>query len=341
MSVLEGATAAGAKPLDGPSGLVFIETSDKGKTVRVPTLKIGPANIVVRGKFLKMAVVQDEELIEGERVSDPALFVARMKEAGLKADIFTFVQPVSESEPRHSSYQFEWDNFAVVRITTYKEWWSQLSDAVQRAVKKAKKQGVEVREAELDDAFVEGIRLINNETPVRQGRSFWHYQQDFETVKAEHSTYPDRNIFIGAYLQGELIGFVRMVRVGRVAEIINILSMVQHYDKRPANALMAKAVEVCEREGLGQLVYCNYVYRDPNSSLTEFKRRNRFEQVNVPRYYIPLTLKGRLALKLKLHHGVKAMIPVSVLRRLAAARAWLLERVIVRGKSPRPTAVQS
>jgi len=340
MSVLEGANPAGAPPIGQQPGLVFVETSDKGKTVRVPTLRIGPANIVVRGGFYKTAVVQDEELIEGERVADPDLFLARMKEAGLKADVFTFTQPVFETEPKHR-YYFEWDNFAVVRVTSFKEWWSQLSDAVQRAVKKSKKLGVEIRETELDDAFVEGIRLINNETPVRQGRSFWHYQQEFDTVKAEQSTYPDRNIFIGAYLQGQLIGFVRIVKVGKVAEIINILSMVQHYDKRPANALMAKAVEVCEREGLTQLVYCNYVYRDPTSSLTEFKRRNRFEQVNVPRYYIPLTLKGRLVLMLKLHHGVKALIPLSVLRRLAAARAWFLEHVVVPLKSDKAREARS
>jgi len=44
-------------------------------------------------------------------------------------------------------------------------------------------------------------------------------------------------------------------------------------------------------------MYCNYIYNDPKSSLTEFKRRNGFEQVLLPRYYIPLTLKGKIALR--------------------------------------------
>src|SRR5205823_2613153 len=104
--------------------------------------------------------------------------------------------------------------------------------------------GVVVKEAEFDDAFVEGIRHINDETPVRQGRTFWHYQKDFETVKAENSTYADRNIFIGAYYENELIGYVRMTTAGSVAHVINILCKQQHYDKRPANALLAKAVEI-------------------------------------------------------------------------------------------------
>ena len=73
---------------------------------------------------------------------------------------------------------------------------------------------------------------------------------------------------------------------------------MKHFDKRPTNALIAKAVEICEQRGFAYLTYCNYVYNDPDSSLTEFKRRNGFEQVLVPRYYIPLTLQGRIALKL-------------------------------------------
>src|SRR5207249_9324012 len=128
----------------------------------------------------------------------------------------------------------------------------------------------------------------------------WHYQKDFQTVKAENSTYADRNIFIGAYYENELIGYVRMTSAGSIAHIVNILSKQRHYDKRPANALLAKAVEICEQRGFRCLVYCNYVYTDPNSSLTEFKRRNRFEPLLLPRYYIPLTIKGRIALKLQL-----------------------------------------
>jgi len=333
MSVFEGTGPAGAAPMEQePATLSFVETRVKGKTIKVPSVRVGAATIMVRGTFLRTAVVQDEELVEGDRIADPESALKRLKQSGLKADVFTFAQPLSDGSPRFR-YYFEWDNLAVAHVSSFKAWWSELSDAVQRAVKKAKKLGVVVMRADFDDVFVQGICGINNETPVRQGRSFWHYNKDFETVKAENATYPDRNIFIGAYYEDELIGFVRMVRVGKVAEIINILSQMRHYDKRPANALMAKAVEVCEEEGLEQLVYCNYVYRDPNSSLTEFKRRNRFEQVLVPRYYIPLTLKGRIAIALKLHHGVKALIPLTVLRKLAALRTRVLERVMAPSKS--------
>jgi hypothetical protein len=318
---VDSAREAGAK-------VGYVEIRVKGKTVRVPSASIGAATVIAPGKWLRIAALKDEELMEGERVPDPELFLSRLKDAGLKADIFTFAQKLPDVTPRHT-YYFEWDNLAVIPLTSFKDWWAQLSDPVQRAVKKAKRVGVVVKEMEFNDAFVEGIRGINNETPVRQGRAFWHYQKDFEAVKAENSTYEDRNIFIGAYLGDELIGFVRMVGVGDTAEIINILSKMQHYDKRPANALLAKAVEVCEQRGFVHLVYCNYVYRDPNSSLTEFKRRNRFEQVLVPRYYIPLTLRGRIALALRLHHGLKALLPLAVIRALVGLRSWLRDGIVV------------
>jgi hypothetical protein len=113
-----------------------------------------------------------------------------------------------------------------------------------------------------------------------------------------------------------------------VASTVQLLSKIKHYDKRPANAMIAKAVEVCEKAGVPYLMYCNYVYNDPNSSLTEFKRRNGFEQVLIPRYYIPLTQRGKIALQLGLHRGLVQRIPKPILTRLLKIRnAWYERKV--------------
>lgn len=223
----------------------------------------------------------------------------------------------------------EWDNLAVIPITTYSEWWEHRVEAsVRRAVRKAAKAGVVVKVAKFDDAFVRGIATINNETPIRQGRPFWHYQKSLDEVRSENSTYAERNTFLGAYYQDELIGFVRLTYADSVANIVQILSMIKHYDKRPANALIAKAVEVSEQMGMAHLMYYSYVYNDPRSSLTEFKRRNGFERILVPRYYIPLTLKGRLALRAGLHHGLARRIPKAMLARMLNVRSqWYARRL--------------
>jgi hypothetical protein len=323
MSVCERTDLRNAPPDDVESAATRpVTITVKGKAVTVPGVRIGERTIIASGRWLKIATVQDEELVEGESVPDPDQCISRLKAAKLRADILTFTQGPTNTVPCHE-YYYEWDNLAVIHITTFKDWWVRLTDPVQRAVKKAKRVGVVVKEVDFDDPLVEGIRQINDETPVRQGKIFWHYQKDFQTVKAENSTYADRNIFIGAYFGDELIGYVRITTAGSLAHIINILCKQQHYDKRPANALLAKAVEICEQRGFTHLVYCNYVYTDPNSSLTEFKRRNRFEPVLLPRYYLPMTLKGRIALKLQLHRGIKRMLPLAVLRALLRVRSWV------------------
>ena len=299
----------------------------KGKAVSVPSAQIGGRTIITTGKWLKLAAAQDEELIEGETVSDPQSFVSQIKSSGLHADIFSFAQKLTDTTPKYKYHQ-EWDNLAVIPITNFSEWWEKrVEPSVRRAVRKATKLGLVVKPAEFDDEFVRGIVDINNETPIRQGRSFWHFQKSFDDVKQENSTYPGRNAFLGAYYKNELVGFIRLIYVGREASIIQVLSKIKHYDKRPTNALIAKAVEICEQRAFTYLTYCNYVYNDPDSSLTEFKRRNGFEQVLVPRYYIPLTLKGEIALKMGVHHGLGRLIPKPLFKQLLRIRSsWYARR---------------
>ena len=299
-----------------------IENRIKGKSILVPSLRIEGRDVITDGNWLKTAVVHDEELLEDETLADPESFISQLKRGGLNADIFAFSQRLPHTTAKFS-FPVEWANFAVIPITTYSDWFkNRIESSVQRAIRKAAKNGIVVRQTELDDEFIQGIVNINNDTPIRQGRVFWHFQKSIEEVKHEHLTYAERNVFLGAYLEGELIGYMRMVRIDKVASVIQLLTMTKHYDKRPANALIAKAVELCEQKGMSHLMYCNYVYKDPKSSLTEFKKRSGFEQVLLPRYYIPLTLKGKIALKLGLHRGLAHQIPEPVIRLLLRIRGF-------------------
>src|SRR5262245_3461203 len=330
-SVQHGITpAAATAPVATPSS-DQATVQVRGKAVRTRSVDIDGRTVVVTGNRIRIAAVQDEDLVEGQAVTDPESFLSRLRATGLKADIFTFAQPLPDIAPRYS-YRLEWDNLAVIRITTFAEWWEKrVEPSVRRAVRKGAKTGVVAKVTELDDAFVQGIADIYNETPIRQGRAFWHYQKDLETVRRENSTYPERSVLIGAYVQGELIGFLRMILVGRVGSIIQILSKMKHFDKRPTNVMLAKAVEFAEQQGKSHLVYCSYVYNDPKSSLTEFKRRNGFEQVLVPRYYVPLTLRGAVALRLNLHRGVARLVPAPVLTQLLRLReVWNRRKLAVK-----------
>ncbi|MGA1999892.1 MAG: hypothetical protein ABSG52_07860 [Terriglobales bacterium] len=303
----------------------LVQIPAQGKMISVPSVCVNGRTVIATGKWIRMAAVMDEELIEGDSVSDPELFVSQLKRSDLQADVFTFAQKVPDSVPKYK-YHLEWDNAAVIPITSFSEWLEKRAEySARKAIKRAKKLGVEVRLSKFDDTFVEGICRIYNDSPVRQGTAFWHYNKDFESVKRENSTYLDRSTFVGAYYKDELIGFIKWVNVGPIASMLQIISQKKHFDKKPTNALIAKAVEICETMGMSHLVYGRYIYKDQNS-LTEFKRHNGFEQLLLPKYYIPLTTKGKIALKLHLHHPVADWIPqplLAPLRRIRRLRTQL------------------
>jgi len=278
-----------ARAISPAPGIRTTEIRVRGKVVLVPSAQVLGRTVITTGKWPKVASVQDERLAEREFSIGAASFIEALKQTGLKADIFTFAQKLPDIVPRHSFY-LEWDNLAVIPITTFSDWWERrVHSAKRNAVRKSAKIGMMVKQTELTDDLMTGIVKINNETPVRQGKPFWHFNKSFDEVKAENSTYPDRTICLGAYYQDELIGVVRMICAGRIAHIALFLSMTKHHDKRTANAMIAKAVEACARAGMSHLVFGQYVYNDVESSLTAFKRHNGFDQVLIPRYFIPLT----------------------------------------------------
>lgn len=251
-----------------------------------------------------------------------------LRASGRTADLFTFLQALPESEPKFP-YAFEMDNFAALRVTTYDEWLRGLSGRIRTQTRQAERRGVEVREIPFDDAAAHGIWEIYNETPVRQGRRFPHYGKDLETVRRMSATFPEHSIFIGAFFEGRLIGFIKLVanRARTQAGLMHILSMAAHRDKAPTNALVAAAVRACADRGISYLAYCSYAYGNKgDSSLSEFKRRNGFRRADVPRYYIPLTRWGATAYRLGLHHGWKDRLPESVAARLRDVRAAWFRR---------------
>ena len=278
--------------------------------------------MVANGRWLRIAHVRDEEVAENAAIDDPTSFLARLGESKLRVDIFAFRQKLLDDIQR-LNFPVYWDNLAVIPITSYSDWWEKrLSQDGRRNVRRAEKRGVRIEIVRFDDNLVRRIKSIYDETPVRQGRRFWHYGKTLEQIRAENGTYLERSEFLAAYLGEEMIGFIKLIYVDGAASISQILSKNAHYDKRPANALIARAVELCEARRKSHLVYCNYDYgKANNSSLTEFKRRGGFEKLSVPRYYVPLTKRGVVAVRLNLHRGVRELLPAGIVVPLLKLRA--------------------
>jgi hypothetical protein len=276
--------------------------------------------LTLEGRYPRIARVEDEWY---EDLPDPERAAAQLAEIGPGGpDILTFWQRLPDVEPRYP-YHCEWEELAVLPIESYDDWWNtRIKSRVRTQVRKCAKAGVVIRESEYDDAFVNGMTAIFNESPVRQGRRFWHYGKDRETVRSQFSRYLFRERLIGAYLGEEMIAFMMLANAGPFALTGQIIASLKHRDKAPNNALVAKAVEICAEAGVPHLVY--FFWGD--DSLAEFKRRCGFEPVQVPRYFVTLSPLGRLALATGAHRGWKTMIPAETRGRLKAIRRRWHER---------------
>lgn len=258
--------------------------------------------ISIKGRFFRTASVRDEPY---ECVNEPHGLVARLKTEGVRADLFTFTQEMTEALPKYRFHR-EDDQIAVLPITTYEHWFDEeIGFRPRNKLRKAFKAGVELRPLVLDDNSIRGIMGIYNESPLVQGRPSWHYGKDFETMKQMLGTFPDRSEFVGAFYREEMIGFIKLVRGGNVAGLMHILSKVAHRDKAPTNALVSKAVEICAAHRLTYLHYGIWSRR----GLGDFKISHAFTCLNVPRYFVPLNFKGKLLLKLGLHRSLRNYLP--------------------------------
>jgi hypothetical protein len=299
----------------------IFEIRVKGKPVRVPSVCLDDRRVISEGKWWKLGSVHDEEWLADESVSNPERFLAELKRSGLKVDIFTFSQKIPDNQARYS-YKMEWDNAAAIPLQSFSGWWGKLPQVTRKNVRRSAKRGVTVREVPFDDSLVHSIVAIYNETLIKQGIPFAHHGKDFETVKKELSSMLDRSEFLGAFCDNEMIGFIKVVYMRGVAAILHIVSMDQHYDKRPANALITRLIEVCEQKKMTHVLYGKYSYGNKtNSPLAEFKHRMGFEEMLFPRYFVPLTLKGSLVLRLGLHRGLIGSLPSWLIPFLIRSRA--------------------
>jgi len=303
-----------------------VEITLAGKNHMVPAVEVEGRTVIAKGGRIKTAAILEENVTEGELVKDPDRFAAALKQSGLKADVLTFFQRPPDASPKFK-HHFEWDNYAAVDTSNFDAWWEKLPQEARKNTRRAAKRGVIVKSVPYDDTLAHGIHKLCNESPVRQGRPFWHYGKDFETVKREHGTYLERSEFIGAYFEDELIGFIKYVYVDRIAFLLHILAFNAHYDKRPMNALITKAVEICSQKGVKYLIHDKYFYGNKkDSTLTESKRRNGYEPINFPRYYIPLTWKGKIYVNLRLYRGAVGLIPAPILSVLLKLREKVYSR---------------
>jgi hypothetical protein len=291
-------------------------------------IKVCNRELKSEGRLVRIARLDGEQF---SHLDDPETMINGLRECEVRTDLFTFMQSPPETAPKYL-YHMEWDNLAVLPVSTFQDWWMhQIRSEARTKARKAEKKGVVLSEIPFDDAFLRGMCAIYNECPIRQGRPFPHYGMGIDKARSYAGTFIERSIFIGAFLDDCMIGFIKLITDERlkVACAIHVLSLIQHTDKAPTNALIAKAVQSCADRGISFLVYGNMHYgRKTGDSLSQFKETNGFRRTDLPRYYVPLSPLGSIALRLGLHHRLTDYCPEIVMEQLRELRkTWYMSRL--------------
>lgn len=279
-------------------------------------------DVRISGRWLRVAGLDGDLYTFPDNLD---ALVDGLRKCGKRIDLFTFLQRLPETEPKYK-FPMEWDNLAVLPVSTYENWWkNQINSFPRNRARQAEKRGATIREIPFGDELLNGLCEIYNEVPVRQGKRFSLYGMKVDRAREYAGTFLDRSIFIGVFLGEAMIGFCKLVmdESRTHACLVHILSMVQHRDKAPTNALVAAAVRACADRKISYLVYERFAYgKKQGDTLSHFKEVNGFRRMNLPRYYIPLTALGRVGLRLGLHHSLADRLPesvTSVLRKFRAA----------------------
>lgn len=267
------------------------------------------------GRFFRLAKLRHEWC---DFLDDPPAAIEQMQRTPHVADLFTFVQEICD-DPLTLSFHKEPIGVSILRVTTYQKWWDEMGFKARNKVRKGQKSGVDLRLIQLDDDFARGVESIYNETPVKQGRWFYHYGKKANEIKEELSSFLDRCFFVGAYYQNELVGFMKLFHGKNVLRTVHIIAKLAHRDKCVMDALIAKAVELCDSNKVEYLQYGSWA----EGGIGEFRAKHGFQRFEVPRYFAPLTMRGRLMLKLNLQRPIRDRLPKSLLRPLLGLRARL------------------
>jgi hypothetical protein len=304
-----------------------LDVSVRGKPVRVQAIQLYGVDVLFRGRFIKTAQIFDEYWLERDALPSPETVIANLRAREDKPDLFVFTQRVPDTAPSYH-YHHELDNYAVLPLSTYEHWFQhQIPAATRRNIRASEKRGILTRVCEYDNEYVRGISSIYNETPIRAGRKFWHFGKDLAVVRRENGTYAVRSMYLAAYHRGEMVGYLKVVWDRHTAAIMQILSKISVRDCRPNNALLAEAVRQSCMRGVEYLLYERFDYGEKiGDSLTRFKQNNGFLRMDIPRYYVPLTTKGSITLRLGLHKTLKERRPEWMAARLRALRTKWYKR---------------
>jgi hypothetical protein len=118
-------------------------------------------DIRVRGSLIRIAQLEGDKY---EFLDDPEAVLNELRSSRIRIDLFTFMQRLPETSPKYA-YPMEWDNLAVLPVSTFDHSWKeQIGFKARNKAKQAMKKGAELREV----PFVDLPRYYVPLTPLGQ-----------------------------------------------------------------------------------------------------------------------------------------------------------------------------
>src|SRR5215472_4763814 len=116
-----------------------------------PFTKICRLDIRIQGRLIRIASIDGEKFTFP---NDPEVILEHLRKCGVRIDLFTFLQRLPESSPKYG-YPMEWDNLAVVPVSTFDHWRKhQIRSTVRNRLRQAEKKGVTFRQLPFGEALV-------------------------------------------------------------------------------------------------------------------------------------------------------------------------------------------
>jgi len=273
---------------------------------------------LIRRKKINFTIARDSREYATDIFPNIA-YIESLKNSGV--DIFTFIKRnwlYSPINPKNT-WKIAEDNIAILHIKNYDYWWNIIGKKTRNMIRKAKKNAVVTYKVIPNIALAKEIWMIYNETPIRQNRAFPHYGIKLENVSKKVVSSAD-HIFVGSYFENKLVGFAELIIGENIAIISQLLSLQKYWNKAINNSLIAELVKICIDRKVEWLMY-GRIGNHP--SLDKFKHNNGFNKFSVTRYYIPINLKGKLAIKMGLHQNLKDLIPKKLLYFILPIYNWI------------------
>jgi hypothetical protein len=271
-----------------------------------------PSDIVtlVIGKrlFFKKAQYSIEYIYDTEPTYE---LLTDLKKRGV--DLLIFAQRSFLGSRPSYPFHREDEVIALLKIDTFDDWWKfKIGKKVRERIRGAQRKGVDVRPVKPDESFFKSAQNIYNETPIRQGLRYSGYGISLPAVKRKFENLERSNV-LGAYYEEELIGFIWVVYGDRAASIESFVSLIEHRNKAPNNLLMAETIRSCSEKDFHFLWYAHMGYLE---GLDSFRKHHGFVGSSNPKYFVPLSSKGMLAIRLGVHRGLEYALSAETVRRV-------------------------